>query len=396
MALRFMGPAGGFSSAVVEALGYLVAKGVKISNNSWGGDGYSVSLYNAINNAKAANHLFVAAAGNSNSDNDIVAYYPPSYHLDNIVAVAASDQAGTKASFSNWGATRVDLAAPGVSILSTVPNGGYAALSGTSMATPHVTGAVATLFGLHPGWTYQQARTALFGSVYPSATMSGLTVTGGILDLAAADQIAIAVPQDPTELSASNQTPGQIALTWRDNASSESGYAVERSTDQANWERILTLVANSTQGKDTGCFSDPCFYRIQGFNDFGGSGYTNIVAATPIMPPNAHIGDLDGSATPVQGKTWGAVVTILVHDEGHRPVANAIVSGTWNTDAKPATCQTTALGQCTLAKRNIKADLRSVTFRVTGVAQATHPYQPSLNHDPDGDSTGTVIVVMRP
>ena len=165
MSLRFMGPGGGFSSAVVDALGYLVAKQVKLSNNSWGGDGYSVSLYSAISNAKAVNHLFVAAAGNSNNDNDAVAFYPSSYDLDNIVAVAASNETNAKASFSNWGATRVDLAAPGVSILSTVPNAGYATLSGTSMATPVVTGALAMLYGVHPGWTYQQARDNLFHTV---------------------------------------------------------------------------------------------------------------------------------------------------------------------------------------------------------------------------------------
>lgn len=396
MALRFIGPNGGFSSAVVDALSYLVAKQVKLSNNSWGGDGYSVSLYNAINNAKAVNHLFIAAAGNNNSDNDAVAFYPSSYNLDNIVAVAASDEANAKASFSNWGAMRVDLAAPGVSILSTVPNAGYATLSGTSMAAPLVTGALATLYGLHPGWTYQQARDNLFATVQRTDSMPGLTVTGGILDLAAAAEAAAAAPQDPTNLAASSHVTNQIDLAWSDNASNESGYAIERSIDQVAWERIMTLPSNSTAAIDTGCLSLECFYRVQAINDFGYSGYSNVVSATPLLPPGIHVGDLDGSSVLSRPKQWDATVTILVHDEYHAPVANATVTGVWSNKMGQSTCRTDGAGQCSVLKSKLKTNIPSISFRITAIAEATHPYQPNFNHDPDGDSTGTVIVVTRP
>ena len=396
MSLRFMGPNGGFSSAVVDALGYLVAKQVKLSNNSWGGDGYSVSLYNAINNAKAVNHLFVAAAGNSNNDNDAVAFYPSSYDLDNIVAVAASNETNVMASFSNWGATRVDLAAPGVNILSTWPNGGYAALSGTSMSTPLVTGALATLYGLHPGWTYQQARDNLFHTVQRFDSMTGLTLTGGIPDLAAAVAVAAAVPQDPSVLVASAPVTNQIDLAWSDNASNETGYTIERTTDHVAWERILTLPGGSITASDTGCWSYECFYRVQAINDAGYSGYSNVVSVTPILPSGLHVGDLDGSTAIPQPKQWDAIVTIFVHDEYHAPVVNATVTGVWSSKMGQGSCRTDNAGRCLVSKRKLKTNIASLSFRITSITEATHPYQPNFNHDPDGDSTGTVIVVMRP
>lgn len=135
---------------------------------------------------------------------------------------------------------------------------------------------------------------------------------------------------------------------------------------------------------------------VKSFSLVPGLAYMRLPADADIAQAIATLQELNGSATSAQGKPWSAAVTIVVHDEGHRPVPNAILSGAWSTDTRPATCQTTALGQCTIAKRTRKGDLRSVTFRVIEVAEATHPYQPSFNRDPDGDSTGTMIMVMRP
>src|SRR5262249_14414679 len=118
---------------------------VRVLSNSWGGGGGVASLLSEIQKAQTADVLFVAAAGNSSSNNDAVPFYPASFATPtkNVVAVAASDSTDHLASFSNYGATSVDLAAPGVGITSTVRNGGYGSLSGTSMATPHVSGAAA-------------------------------------------------------------------------------------------------------------------------------------------------------------------------------------------------------------------------------------------------------------
>src|SRR5215218_8864715 len=123
MALKIMGPNGGETSDAILAIQYAKAEGAKISNISLGGSSYDQGLYDAINNSGS---LFVAAAGNGGDDgigdnNDVLPDYPSSYDLPNILTVAAVDNQGKLASFSNYGATSVDIAAPGVGILSAVP-----------------------------------------------------------------------------------------------------------------------------------------------------------------------------------------------------------------------------------------------------------------------------------
>ena len=164
MALKFLGADGsGTTSDAIEALRYAVDNGAHISNNSWGGDPYSQALYDAIRDARDANHIFVAASGNGDwigfgIDNDAQPFYPASFDLDNVVAVAATDDRDAKAIFANYGLTSVDIAAPGVDILSTTINGTYGLSSGTSMATPHVAGALSLVRDLDPTQSYQRAH----------------------------------------------------------------------------------------------------------------------------------------------------------------------------------------------------------------------------------------------
>jgi subtilisin family serine protease len=184
--LKFLSAQGsGSTSNAILALKYAVAKGMRVTNNSWGGGGYSQGLYDAIAAARDAGSLFIAAAGNNSFDNDFFPFYPASYDLDNLIAVAATTDTDDLASFSNYGATSVDLGAPGYGVLSTVP-GGYDTYSGTSMATPHVSGAAALLLAVHPEWTYAQVRDRIFCTVRPVSALSGNTVTGGVLDVGGA------------------------------------------------------------------------------------------------------------------------------------------------------------------------------------------------------------------
>jgi subtilisin family serine protease len=201
---KFLGPNGGYTSDVVRALDYLTdlktRHGINVvaSNNSWGGGGYSSALHSAIIRGAKAGILFVGAAGNNATNNDATANYPSNYSTlqgtstttaasyEAVIAVAALTSTGGLASYSNYGATTVDIAAPGSAIVSTLPGNTYGSYSGTSMATPHVTGAVALYAAAYPNATAAQARQAILGTARPTASVSGLTATGGRLDVAAA------------------------------------------------------------------------------------------------------------------------------------------------------------------------------------------------------------------
>ena len=190
MALKFLGPDGsGTSSDAIEAIHYAVTNGATVSNNSWGGDPPSQAMRDAIAFARSAGHIFVTAAGNGNAfavgqDNDVTPFYPASYNLDNVIAVAATITTITWLGFSNFGATHVDLAAPGVNILSTTLDGGYGLNTGTSMATPHVAGVTALVQDLNPQLDYLQVIQQVLNSVDPLPSLYGVIATGGRLNVA--------------------------------------------------------------------------------------------------------------------------------------------------------------------------------------------------------------------
>jgi thermitase len=185
MPLRALDNSGeGFVSDAVNAYGFAASHGARVLNASLGGPSFSRAERDAI--AAAPNTLFVVAAGNDTQDNDASPDYPCDYDLANIVCVAASDSDGALGWFSNYGATTVDLAAPGVGILSTWPGARFAFRSGTSMATPHVSGAAALLLARNPSLDVAALRSLLLSSVTPVAALAGSVVTGGKLDLARA------------------------------------------------------------------------------------------------------------------------------------------------------------------------------------------------------------------
>lgn len=204
--LRFQNNSGsGYTGAAVSALNYvtrLKLAGVPIvaTNISWGGGtSTSLSLQTALQAQANAGITVVVAAGNNGGDNDALPRYPSSYPFDNIISVAGSDTADNLLGFSNYGATSVDLAAPGAGILSTLPGGGYGAISGTSMAAPHVTGTVALMAAVRPNATAAQIRSAVLGSVDRVASLAGKVATGGRLNaFAALGRIMAAVPAPGT------------------------------------------------------------------------------------------------------------------------------------------------------------------------------------------------------
>lgn len=173
----------GTLASVVAGMNYAVKRGVKIMSMSLGTTAYSSTLENAVINARNAGVLVVAAAGNSSQNTDIYPQYPSAFPQDNVLAVAASNSTDVLAYFSNYGATTVDLAAPGESILSTYIGGQYAYASGTSMATPHVAGMAALLLAVNPSLSYSSIKSILMGTVDPLPSMSGKLASGGRANL---------------------------------------------------------------------------------------------------------------------------------------------------------------------------------------------------------------------
>jgi len=196
MALKFLSASGsGTLADAIEAINYAVAQknagvNLRVLSNSWGGGGFSQALLDAITAAGAADIMFVATAGGSASDNDVTPSFPASYEAASIVAVAATDHDDELASFSSFGATSVDLGAPGVGILSTTPGNTYSVFSGTSMATPHVSGAAALVLSVNPGLDTAAVKSLLLGSGDPVPSLDGITVSGRRLNAASALQQA--------------------------------------------------------------------------------------------------------------------------------------------------------------------------------------------------------------
>ena len=207
MPIQFLGPDGsGTISDAIDAVGYAKLMGIKITNNSWGGGGFSQALYDAIVNWGG---VFVAAAGNSSSNADLSPMYPAAYNCSNILSVAAINNQGGLAWFSNYGATTVDVGAPGLDVFSTLPGNSYGYLSGTSMATPHAAGIAALILSRAPAQTPQAVIELIKESAAPLASLQGKTLSGGMakahaalmkLDVRSTDPLdgAIEVPVSKT------------------------------------------------------------------------------------------------------------------------------------------------------------------------------------------------------
>lgn len=263
LAVKTHDSAGNSTSAkVIAAFNYvtmLKARGVnvRVTSNSWGGapeaPAFDQALSDAIAAAGAANILNVFAAGNANTDTDAQPFYPASYNVANLVSVAASDQSDNRASFSNFGATSVDLAAPGVNILSTsrsdAPNN-YVTLSGTSMAAPHVAGAAALLAAYQPSLSASSLKATLLGTVDQLAQWSGKTVTGGRLNVARALQA-------PTACSFSVD---EVAFDF--GASSDNASVTVRTAAHCDWSAKsdatwITIAAGGSGGSSLSFTVDP-------------------------------------------------------------------------------------------------------------------------------------------
>ena len=212
MPCRFISGGFGTMADAIAALTYADSQGARITQNSWGGTNPNQALVDAL---AASPALHICAAGNSGNDSDIKPLFPAAYPLDNILAVAATDDKDQLAGFSNYGAQAVDLAAPGVNTYSTIPGGEYGTKSGTSMATPHVSGAASLVLTKFPHLTNEELKDRLMFSTDRLPHLEGKVVSGGRLNLARAlenDQVA---PGSVQELKAKDVTSTSVGLTWK-------------------------------------------------------------------------------------------------------------------------------------------------------------------------------------
>jgi subtilisin family serine protease len=250
---------------------------VRVLSNSWGSPNFSQALLDEINRANALDVLFVAAAGNNGTDNAAAPFYPANYDAPNVVAVAASDSVDQRASFSNYGGP-VDLAAPGVNILSTVP-GGYGYLSGTSMATPHVSGAAALVLG-RCALTTTQVKSALLSNVDVLGSWTGQVRTNGRLNADAAVRSCHAVPAAPANLRAwTGSSTGRITLVWGAVAGASS-YKVKRSMLSGGPFSTIITLSGKTRYTNIGLTSDKVYYYVvKAVNGSGESAWSNKASA---------------------------------------------------------------------------------------------------------------------
>ncbi len=179
MGVKFLSASGsGSLDGALKGIDYASKMGAKIMSNSWGGGGHSATLKQAIERSNAAGALFVAAAGNESNNNDANPSYPASYDVPNVMSVAAIDNRGQIASFSNYGKNSVHVGAPGVNVFSSIANGGYDSWSGTSMATPHVSGMAVLLAANEPNLTNIEMKERIIATAKPLAGLRGKSRAG--------------------------------------------------------------------------------------------------------------------------------------------------------------------------------------------------------------------------
>lgn len=211
MPIKFLGASGGTLADAIKAVAFATEHGARVTSNSWGGGGYNQALKDVFASSPA---LHIIAAGNESNTNDANPAYPASYEMDNIISVAASDRNDRLAGFSNYGATSVDVAAPGVAIYSTTPGNKYKNLDGTSMATPHVSGVAGLILAEYPDISNGEMKARLMNSVDDVPGFHGKMIAGGRVNAAKALAPDHAPPGAPGALGVAEAKAGRVTLGW--------------------------------------------------------------------------------------------------------------------------------------------------------------------------------------
>ncbi|HEY8922745.1 MAG TPA: S8 family serine peptidase [Polyangia bacterium] len=297
---------------------YAAKMHARVVNASWGCLGpscYASYMEDALKALNDAGGLFMAAAGNAANDNDAYPNYPSNYAVNNVVAVAATDSTDTLARFSNWGATRVHLAAPGVGILSSLPGGSYASWDGTSMATPHVTGAAALFLAARPDATVAEVKQKLMDTADRVASLTNKVASGGRLNVAKLIAAAGTPPAAPGGFDAQPGDRSDVLVSWRANAEPDlAGYHVKWGTTSGLYTQTRDLAKTEVGTRVTDLVHGTAYYFVAtAFNDKGQTSVASVekvvVARDRTAPPQV----VDLAAAAVAG---GTVLCELVDSSG--------------------------------------------------------------------------------
>jgi subtilisin family serine protease len=333
MGLKFLDASGSGSTLdAIKAIDFAVAAkqagvNLRVLSNSWGGGGFEQALLDAINKAGANGILFVAAAGNNQANNDVTPHFPSSYgaapyNAANVIAVAATDQDDAKADFSNYGANSVHLGAPGVNILSTTRSNTYSYFAGTSMATPHVSGAAALVLSKagNGAMTVAQVKAAILNNVDAVPSMAGITRTGGRLNLYKAVTGGAPPPPPTPDFSISASPPSQSVVRGNPTSYSVSltrtnfpdsvtfGLSSPPAGVSGTFSPAATTGTSSTLNITTASSTTPATYTLT-ITGTGGSPPLNrqttvsltVTAPTPPPTPNFALSASPSSQTVVRG-----------------------------------------------------------------------------------------------
>jgi subtilisin family serine protease len=337
MGCKFLTSGGSGSTAnAISCIEYATLMGVDVMSNSWGGGGYDAALEAAIQAAYAADIFFVAAAGNSGQDNDVTANYPSNYNVDNIIAVMATNNRDQRVVEPGWwsssyGATTVDIAAPGLYIWSTTPGNTYQNFSGTSMATPHVAGAMAMLRGRFPSISVDDGKALLMNlGNDPVPALAGLCVTGARLNLLKliADP-DVTLPSTVIDLAVGATASNWLQLNWTapgddgivgTTSSYDIRYAAAPITDLAGWNAATQVTGEpdpavygtaETMQVNGLTASTTYYFSIRAKDEYGNLGdFSNSPAGTTLAPPTIAVAPTSLSASVSTGGTETQTLTV--------------------------------------------------------------------------------------
>lgn len=331
------------TDALTKAIYYNSTIGVQVSSNSWGGGPFSQAIYDGVKDNGTHGVLFVAAAGNSGRNTDVSPNYPSGYDLDNIVSVAATDHNDRLAGFSNYGLKTVDVAAPGVNILSVRPGSGYQKMSGTSMATPHVAGLAALVWSAFPNADFVAIKNRIIGNADQIGSVKGKVATGRVnaLNALSEDTEAPSVPEDLEFVNGGITTIDILFTGSGDNGKvgSAAGYEIRSApqpiTSAAEWQAATPRTLNITGAK-----GGKVIAAVGGFNA-GDSGYIAVQAIDKV-------GNRSGISDSVYFETndpFGSVRERLSLD-----IADAIGAGTEADGRQLVLCVTAYQGAIKIGK----------------------------------------------